>query len=87
MCASRKERSGGVELLVREGLTNKERPDLGIFEEGLFESVFVEIVRGGGCRNDVVGVFYREHGVRVRQNFFLPGNPKFFTLPSCKKTV
>ena len=48
MCASRKERSGGVELLVREGLTNKERPDLGIFEEGLFESVFVEIYRGGG---------------------------------------
>ena len=37
------------------GLTYKERPDLGIFEEGLFESVFVEIVRGGGRRNDVVG--------------------------------
>ena len=53
---SRKERSGGgVVVLVREGLTYKERPDLEIFEEGLFESVFVEIVRGGGCRNDVVG--------------------------------
>ena len=29
------------------GLTYKERPDLGVFEEGLFESVFVEIIRGG----------------------------------------
>ena len=44
VCPSRKERSGGgVVLLVREGLTYKEQPDLGIFEEGLFESVFVEI--------------------------------------------
>ena len=51
MCASRKERSrGGVALLVREGLTYKERPDLGILKE-LFQSVYVEIVRGGVCRN------------------------------------
>ena len=63
VCASRKERSGGgVVLLVREGLTYKERPDLEIFEEGLFESVFVEIVRGGGCRSDTVGVVYRLPG-------------------------
>ena len=27
-------------LLIREGLIYKERPDLGIFEEGLFECVF-----------------------------------------------
>ena len=65
MCASRKERSGGVALLVREGLTYKERPDLGIFEEGLFESVFVEIIRGGGRRNDVIGVVYRPPGVDI----------------------
>ena len=57
MCASRKERSGGVELLVREGLTNKERPDLGIFEEGLFESVFVEIIRGGGRNWPKMAIF------------------------------
>ena len=50
-------------LLVREGLTYKERPDLGVFEEGLFESAFVEIIRGGGRRNDVVGVVYRPPGV------------------------
>ena len=64
VCASRKERSGGgVALLVREGLTYKERPDLGVFEEGLFESTFVEIIRGGGRRNDVVGAVYRPPGV------------------------
>ena len=59
MCASRKERSGGgVALLVREGLTYKERPDLGLFEQGLFESVFVEIIKGGGHRNYIIGVVY-----------------------------
>ena len=52
-------------LLVKEGLTYKERPDLGIFEEGLFESVFVEIIRGGGRRNDVIGVVYRPPGVDI----------------------
>ena len=49
-------------LLVRDGLTYRERPDLGTFTEGVFESVFVEIVRGGGRRNDIVGVIYRPPG-------------------------
>ena len=53
---------GGVALLLRDGLTYKVRPDLGVFREGVFESVFVEIVRGGGRRNDVVGVIYRPPG-------------------------
>ena len=48
VCASRsKRRGGGVALLVRDGLTYRERPDLGTFDEGQFESVFIEIVRGG----------------------------------------
>ena len=46
-------------LLVRDGLTFRERPDLGRFDEGQFESVFIEIVRGRGRRNDVIGVVYR----------------------------
>ena len=59
-CASRQDKGGGgVALFIKEGLTYKTRPDLGIFEEGEFESVFVEINRGGGRRNDVVGVVYR----------------------------
>ena len=63
VCASRKRKSGGgVALLVRDGLTYRERPDLGTFTEGVFESVFVEIVRGGGRRNDIVGVVYRPPG-------------------------
>ena len=63
VCASRRERSGGgVALLIRDGLTYKERPDLGVFSEGVFESVFVEIIRGRGRRNDIVGVVYRPPG-------------------------
>ena len=56
MFASRRVKAGGgVALLVRDGLIYRERPDLGTFIEGVFESVFVEIVRGGGHRNDIVG--------------------------------
>ena len=63
VCASRKRKAGGgVALMLRDGLTYRERPDLGTFDEGVFESVFVEIVRGGGRRNDVVGVVYRPPG-------------------------
>ena len=63
MCALRKNKAGGgVAVLLRDGLTYRERPDLGTFDEGVFESVFVEIVRGGGRRNDIVGVVYRPPG-------------------------
>ena len=49
--ASRRERrGGGVALLVRDGLTYRERSDLGIFIKGEIESLFVEIVRGGDVR-------------------------------------
>ena len=48
--ASRRERrGGGVALLVRDGLTYRERPDLGIFIEGEIESLFVEL-EGGDVR-------------------------------------
>ena len=67
LCASRKGRKGGgVALLIREGLTYRERPDLGTFTEGEFESLFVEIVRGGGRRNEVVGVVYRPPGGQLQ---------------------
>ena len=63
VCASRRKKSGGgVAVLVRDGLIYRERPDLGTFTEGEFESVFVEIVRGGGRRNDIIGVVYRPPG-------------------------
>jgi hypothetical protein len=47
-----------VVVFVKEGLTYKTQPDLKIFE-GEFESTFIEIDRGGGCRNDIVGIVYR----------------------------
>ena len=63
VCASRKVKSGGgVALLVREGLIFRERPDLGVFIEGFIETVFVEIVRGGNLKNEIIGVVYRPPG-------------------------
>ena len=60
LCASRKGKGGGgVALFIKDGLTYRERPDLGTFNEGVFESLFIEVVRGGGRRNDIVGVVYR----------------------------
>ena len=46
-------------VLIRDALTYRERPDLWTFIEGQLESVFIEIIRGGGRRNDLVGVVYR----------------------------
>ena len=67
VCKSRRSRKGGgVAMLVRDGLTFREWPDLGTFTEGEFESLFVEVVRGGGRRNDVVGVVYRPPGGSCR---------------------
>ena len=66
--ASRKKKGGGgVALLVREGLTYRERSDLGTFKEGVFESVFVEVVRGEGRRNELIGVVYRPPGGDVSE--------------------
>ena len=36
VCASRKEKGGGVVVFVRDGLTDRERPDLGTFYGGGF---------------------------------------------------
>jgi hypothetical protein len=55
-CALREDKGGGgVVLFIKEGLRYKTQPNLEIFEKGKFESVFIEIDRGGGFRNDIVG--------------------------------
>ena len=36
-------KGGGVSILIRDGISHKRRLDLDVFEEGLTESVFVEI--------------------------------------------
>ena len=50
ICASRRRRSGGgVALLLKEGLTYRERTDLSVFHEGVIESLFLEIVNMFKC--------------------------------------
>ena len=68
VCASREKKSGGgVALLIKEGLIYRERKDLGVFKEGIIESAFVEMVRGEGRGNEVVGVIYRPPGGNVAE--------------------
>ena len=64
--ASRKEKNGGgVALFVKDGRTFRERPDLSVFREGIFESLFVELVKNEGCKNEVVGIVYRPPGANL----------------------
>ena len=51
---------GGVAIYLRTGVTFKRRTDIDIFEEGVLESVFVEITSGG--ESHFVGVIYRPPG-------------------------
>ena len=55
---SRKLRNwGGVAIYIRPGLTFVRRTDIEIFDEGVFESAFIEILdKGKSC---IVGVIYR----------------------------
>ena len=62
VCA-RKEKGEGVVLFIRDGLICQERPDLGMFTERVFESVCIEIIKGRGKRNDIIGVIYKPPGV------------------------
>jgi len=63
----RKEKSrGGVTIMVKSHINYIERPDLGIFEEGKFESIFVEIPRKGKC-SVIVGEIYRVPGTNENE--------------------
>ena len=58
---SRKKKSwGGVAIYLRTDVTFKRRTDIDIFEEGVLESIFVEIISGGSSH--FVGVVYRPPG-------------------------
>ena len=48
---------GGVALFVKSDITFIPRPDLDVLDEGVFESVFVEILKGG--RTLIIGTIYR----------------------------
>ena len=61
MCASRKKMGRGGEVLnLRAGLMYREKCYLGTFTEEVFESLSIELQRGGECRNDII-VFFIEH--------------------------
>ena len=54
----RKRKSGGgVGIYINRKLKYKLRPDLSIFNEGIFESIFIEIL--SGAKHTVVGEIYR----------------------------
>ena len=35
---------------------------MGVFREGIIESLFIEVIRGEGRRNEIIGVMYRPPG-------------------------
>ena len=59
-------RRGGVSIMTRSHLKYIERPDLKIFDEGRFESVFIEITQKGR-KNLVVGEIYRVPGTNEKE--------------------
>ena len=56
-------RGGGVSILVKSQISYIKRPDLDIFEEGMFESIFIEILQTGKD-SIIVGEVYRIPGTR-----------------------
>ena len=51
-------KGGGVSILIRNGISHQRRLDLGVFEGGLTESVFVEI-RSKNGRHIILGSMYK----------------------------
>ena len=56
-------RGGGVSILVNSQITYVDRSDLVVFEEGMFESIFIEVKQSS---NDsiIIGEIYRVPGTR-----------------------
>ena len=58
--ANRKtQQRGGVAIFVRKGLNFSQRPDLSIFSEGKFESIFIEISPSKNIQPIIIGEIYR----------------------------
>ena len=56
---------GGVAILVKNGINYVERSDIGVFEEGKFESIFVELPQNRKP-NIIIGEVYRVPGTNER---------------------
>ncbi len=59
-----KQRGGGVAMYIRKNIAYKLRDDVSIFEEGTFESLFIEITLNGV--NHIIGEIYRCPGSNER---------------------
>ena len=59
-----KKSNGGVAIYIKQGISFKLREDITIFEEGLFESLFVEFTIND--KSTVVGEMYRLPGTSER---------------------
>ena len=59
-------KGGDVSILLHEGIPYKRRLDLDIFDEGLTESVFVEI-RSKNGKQIIVGSMYKPPNVNIDQ--------------------
>ena len=59
LCKSRSSRrGGGVGIYVKKMYNYKERTDISIFNDGIFESILVEI-ETNNCEKSLIGVIYR----------------------------
>ena len=59
-------KGGGVCILIRDGIPNKQRTDLDIFTEGETESVFIEVLSKNG-KKLIVGSMYRPPNTGIEQ--------------------
>ena len=66
ICNHCKSKKGGISILLHEGIPYKHRLDLDIFDEGLTDSVFVEI-RSKNGKQIIVGSMYKPPNVNIDQ--------------------
>ena len=59
-------KGGGVTILIRDGISYKRRTDLDVFDEGLMESIFVE-VRSKTGKQIIFGSMYKPPNVGIDQ--------------------
>ena len=59
-------KGGGVSILLKEGISYKRRKNLDVFQEGLTESIFVEIISKNG-KKFILGSIYRPPNTKIEQ--------------------
>ena len=59
-------KGGGVTILIQEGISYRRRTDLDVFDEGLTESIFIE-VRSKNGKQIIFGSLYKPPNVDINQ--------------------